>query len=316
MKQICKACYKPRIPDYCADCRRKLFNKARISASLSFPAPQREQLSILSSYNKERTFADIRLEYALKQKENELELAEGRGSHILKVVPTGSFQRLEQLPANEQLTMQIAEQVYNIYVAPNALAYLQDESPAYLTRRIDITDSNLYINKYSLPELFEKSGMEVNNSTAGIAELLKRYLAAYKPQIEHVFALCVFNYLFSCAGINLQQFSLVENADGEFILSPAYNLLCTALHDDRDDDPLQYRDGMAHLVEGGYAYLDFYSLATEIGIAPKRAERMLNGFLQNELQVEYLAGQSFLSEESKGEYIHLYKNRLLRFSRR
>jgi serine/threonine-protein kinase HipA len=288
-----------------------LFRKARIGCHLPFSAPERDQLDILSSYGAARELADIRLEFALQQNEDGLEPAERRGSHILKVIPTGSLQRLEQLPANEHLTMQLAVQVYNIYTAPSALIYLADESPAYLTRRIDISESQQYINKYKLPELFARHTDLSNNTISDIAALLRKYLAAYKPQIEQFFALSIFNYLFSCRAEALHQFSLVRTSEGEYVLSPAYNLLCTELHEHREKDVLSYLpSGDLFIREGGYVYTDLFSLGTEMGIVPKRVARILDRFLENEMVVEFMIAHSFLNEEGKGVYLELYRERL------
>jgi serine/threonine-protein kinase HipA len=317
MKAGCKGCFKPDIAEYCADCRAALFRKARVSCYLPFSVPERDQFDVLSSYGKDRKLRDIRLEIALQQNEDVLEPAEQRGSHILKVIPTGSFQRLEQLPANEHLTMQLAAQVYNIYIAPSAMAYLADESPSYLTRRIDISESQQYIEKYTLTELFAKHGELSFSTLADIAALLKKYLAAYKPQIEYFFSLCIFNHLFSCRGQALHQFSLVRTAEGEYVLSPAYNLLCTELHGYSDEDVLYHMpDGGPFLREGGYTYFDLRTFGTDIGIVPKRVDRILNRFLENEMVVEYMIANSFLSEESRGVYLGLYRDRLERLKRR
>jgi len=316
MKQICKGCFKPNILEYCSDCRKQLFNKGRVSSSLPFAMQERSQLSILSSYNKERTLKDIRIEYALLQREKELALVMEKGSHILKVAPTGILERLGQLPANEHLTMQIAAQVYNIYTAPNAAMVLGDNNIAYITRRFDITGSNTYIKKYILPELFAKSGLSYNG-IEDIAVLLQQYLAAYKPQVEHLFAICILNYLFSCHGQQLFQFSLIESSTGEYLLSPAYNLLCTELHENTQPDILYtLENGEPFIRAGGYTYTDFSTLASRIGILPKRAERILAIFTQHELIVDYLIGRSFLDEESKQLYGQLYHQRLDRLKMR
>ena len=289
----------------------QLFRKARVSCYLPFSLPERNQLDILSSYSK-KDLRDIRIEFALQQNDNQLEPVEQRGSHILKTIPTGSFQRLDQLPANEHLTMQIAAQIYNIYTAPSALAFLADETPAYLTRRIDISESHQYTDKYTLPKLFALHEDLNSNSLTDIGALLKRYLAAYKPQVEYFFSLCVFNYLFSCRGQSLHQFSLIKTAEGEYVISPAYNLLCTELHVHSDEDPLYYmQSGEPFLREGGYTRFDFYSFGIDIGMVPKRAERILNRFVENELLVEYMVANSFLGDEAKGVYLELYRGRLV-----
>lgn len=44
------------------------------------------------------------------------------------------------MPANEHLTMQIARQVYGLETAENALIFLRDGKPAYLTKRLGVRE--------------------------------------------------------------------------------------------------------------------------------------------------------------------------------
>ena len=46
--------------------------------------------------------------------------------------------KIDQVPANEHLTMQIAKQVFKLKVAENALIFFQNGEPAHLTKRFDI----------------------------------------------------------------------------------------------------------------------------------------------------------------------------------
>ena len=43
---------------------------------------------------------------------------------------------------------------------------------------------------------------------------------------------------------------------------------------------------------------------------PKRAQRILNRFVENELLVEYMVANSFLSDEGKTVYLEFYRERL------
>src|ERR1044072_7263809 len=107
MRQVCKGCFQPNVVGYCPGCRKSLFLSAKISPYLAVTLPSRDQRAVLASYNKEKSLTDVRIEYALQQNGNKLELTEETGTHILKPIPTGPYERLNQLPANEHLTMQI-----------------------------------------------------------------------------------------------------------------------------------------------------------------------------------------------------------------
>jgi serine/threonine-protein kinase HipA len=302
--------------EYCADCRRALFSRARVGTLLTFDVPERDQLSILSSYGRNRSLEEIRTEFALRQNGTRLELAEEAGSHILKIIPTGAFQRLDQLPANEHLTMQLAAQVYNIGVLPNATIYLYNGQNAYITRRLDLTQSTAYINKYPLNEIAANEERPVD-SVEDIAALLRQYIAAYKPQVEHLFAIAIFNYLFSNNSPAYYQLSLIETAAGEYLLSPAYNLLCTELHESKKAFTLYNGDyaSAEYVRNGAYSQTSFLVLAERIGIVEKRARRILARFMENELIVEQMVKHSFLDETARQEYIALYRSRLIGLKR-
>lgn len=310
MRQVCKGCFKPNVVEYCADCRRQLFSRARMGTLLPFDVPERDQLSILSSYGRGKNLMEIRNEYAVQQNGTKLELAE-HGSHILKTIPTGAFQRLNQLPANEHLTMQLASQVYNIDVVPNATIYLNNGQNAYITRKIELSGSSVYINKYPLINIAIEQEQLIG-SVEDLARLLQKYIAAYKPQVEHLFALAIFNYLFSNNSPAYYQLSLIETSAGEFLLSPAYNLVCTELHDRSRTIPLYNEDyASADLVKNGYySYASFLVLAEKISVVEKRARRILARFLENESVVEQIVKHSFLEETARQEYIDLYRTKL------
>lgn len=66
------------------------------------------------------------------------EVVESGGTHILKPVPRSGYMRLAgDVPANEALTMDIAQRVFRIQVARHELVRLADGELAYLTERFD-----------------------------------------------------------------------------------------------------------------------------------------------------------------------------------
>ena len=64
---------------------------------------------------------------------------EEQSQYILKPRPTG-YQLInhDYCAANENLTMQLASQIYGIETAPNALCFFRDGQMAYITRRFDV----------------------------------------------------------------------------------------------------------------------------------------------------------------------------------
>jgi serine/threonine-protein kinase HipA len=297
----CKGCLAANVPEYCADCRKALFDKAKVSSILPFKKPERNQLQVLASYNRRSRLEDIRLEYEVLQRGRELQLTNENGSHILKPAPTGSLTRLDQAPANEQLTMQLAR-IYNIHTLPSGLVNFPNGEFAYISRKIVTDPAGYSVYKYSLEELFLETVGRSYMTIEEIGKFLRNFIGAYIPQVEKLFELAIFNSLFRVHGLAISQMDLLETRAGEYLLSPAYNLICTELHEERAPDILYHVGDEPFIRAGGYTYPDFLELGRRLGMRQKRCERILDRFLQNKLVAEALISYSFLNPESKRMY--------------
>lgn len=69
--------------------------------------------------------------------------------------------------------------------------------------------------------------------------LIQKYVPAWRVEVEKFFSLVVFNYLFSNGDAHLKNFSLLESTNGDYLLSPAYDLINTKLHVDDTDFALE-----------------------------------------------------------------------------
>ena len=76
---------------------------------------------------------------------------------------------------------------------------------------------------------------EHNKEKAIFRSPVKKFVPAWRVEIEKYFSLVVFNYLFSNGDVHLKNFSLLESSNGDYLLSPVYNLVNTRLHvDDKE----------------------------------------------------------------------------------
>jgi serine/threonine-protein kinase HipA len=229
---------------------------------------------------------------------------------------------VSQVPANEHLTMQIAEQVFEIKTAPNALIFFKDNIPAYITKRFDIRDDgsrNRIEDFASLAQKTEENegkDFKYNFSYLEIAELIKKYVPAYMPELERFYSLVLFNYLFSNGDAHLKNFSLLETSSGDFLLAPAYDLVCTRIHIDDGDVALNeglYENDFKHpsyAKLGFYAYDDLYDFGLKIGLIESRIQKILFSFSINQEMVVTMINNSFLNIECKEKYKTLYLNKL------
>jgi len=279
------------------DAERFIENRKRISIS-----GVQEKLSILLDKNKLR-----------------LTEAEEQGTYILKPIPR-DIKYVDQVPANEHLTMQIARQVYGILTAENALIFFQDGSPAYITLRFDVRSDGGKFRKEDFASLAGKSGdsegpdFKYHYNYEELAGLIREYVPSWRVEIEKFFKLVVFNYLFSNGDAHLKNFALLETQSGDFVLSPAYDLLDTKIH---VDDPHFGLDGGLFAdtfrswkwkKNNAPSSLDFIEFAKRIGIQEKRVEPLLAPFLAKQPMVAELISRSFLAPKQKQSYL-LHYNR-------
>ena len=164
-----------------------------------------------------------------------------RSTYILKPAPWDkTLVERKQIPANENLTMQIASQVYGIVTAANGLCFTKDGQPVYITKRFDILPDGAKAPMDDFAALVGRNeqtdGLHFKYSGCyeDIAIALKANVAVWKFDMERFFELVVFNYIYGNGDDHLKNFSLIRLGD-DYRLSPAYDLLNTSLHVNGDD---------------------------------------------------------------------------------
>lgn len=314
---------------YSPGCLRNLFNGKKVNHVLPYEQPQQsEEVAEQFMENRKRiSISGAQEKLSLLLEKNVLRLTkEGeQGTYILKPIPR-DLKRVDQVPANEHLTMQIAKQVYSLNTAENAIIFFKNGSPAYITKRFDVKDYGIKWGKEDFATLAEKTKdnaganfkYEYSYEEAGL--LIHKFVSAWRIEIEKYFSLVVFNFLFSNGDAHLKNFSLLESTSGDYLLSPAYDLINTKLHVDDSDFALnkglfaddykseQYRES------GHPSKSDFIEFAKRIGVAENRVEKLLNPFLEKQPLMERLVSSSFLTDANKRWYLLMYntkKNHLI-----
>ena len=198
-------------------CLRKLFSGKKVSHVLPYNSPKTsdDNAAIFIENRKRISISGVQEKMSLLLDKNKLRLTkEGElGTYILKPIPV-DLKKVSQVPANEHLTMQIARQVYAINTAENALIFFKTGEPAYITKRFDVKQDGTKWGKEDFATLAGKTtenagaNFKYDYSYEALAELLKRYVPSYVIEIEKLFNLIVFNYLFSCA---CQEFLFTRN---------------------------------------------------------------------------------------------------------
>jgi serine/threonine-protein kinase HipA len=143
---------------------------------------------------------------------------------------------------------------------------------------------------------------------------LKQFCKAYPVEIEKLFARIVFNYVFSNGDAHLKNFSLFESEFDDYILTPAYDVICTSLHFPEEGrtalDLFDTFETESFRQNAFYKRPDFLKLAECYGMNGTRAERCLRQFADSETAVVGLIERSFLSEMAKVDFQDRFRDRL------
>jgi serine/threonine-protein kinase HipA len=321
----CSGCYMENTEGYCSSCRKKLFDGKKVSNVLLFDTPRADNLTAYQEQTKRLSISGVQLKYSLKLIGKELVLTDSGGEYILKPIPPSMLIALpDQAPENEHLTMQIANQLFKIPVADNALIYFKDGAPAYITRRFDIKPDK---TKYLQEDFAQISGntkkskgdnYKYEGTYEDIGKLIKSNVAAYRPITESFFKVVLFNYIFSNGDAHLKNFSLIQTDFGDYTLSKAYDLMCTVLHTSLEGDTaLDLYTGDIESVfykkHGFFGRMNFETLAEKIGLIPLRAMKIIDSLLGKENEVLAMINGSLLNEQTKHKYINAYLDKIKRF---
>lgn len=313
---------------YSPSCLRKMFDGRRVSHIIDLSLDGNAD-NIAAAINKiSISGAQEKLSAVVDKGHIILTPPQQQGRYIIKPIPDYKHLRFRNnIPANEHLTMQIASQVYGIKTAENALAFFADGQMVYITKRFDYDENGLKIRQDDFASISGKtdrnSGKDYKYTGCyeDIARLLKQNVPAWQVEMSRYFSLVVFNYIFSNGDAHLKNFSLRETPNGDYILSPAYDLMNTSIHIDDGDFALQ--DGLIPKSEYSDTYTnsghpckdDFITFGKRIGVLPKKLHSIIELFATEQPQVLQLIERSFLDEKVKRMYRQSYLERLRRFQR-
>jgi serine/threonine-protein kinase HipA len=309
---------------YSPTCLRNMFNNKKVSHILKYDAPQANEVDAekFMENRKRISISGVQEKMSLLLSKNILRLTENgeQGTYILKPIPR-DLKKVDQVPANEHLTMQIASKVFGINTAQNAMIFFKNGSPAYITKRFDVKQDG---SKWGKEDFATLAGRTKDNAGADFkytysyeaaAAIIRQYVPAWRVEIEKFFIIVVFNYLFLNGDAHLKNFSLLESETGDYLLSPAYDLINTRLHVDDTDFALD-----KGLFEDNYqsetfkktfhrGKQDFEEFAKRIGVSENRIEKLLEPFLMKQKTVETLVNSSFLNTPNKRGYLMDYSSR-------
>lgn len=303
----CLYCYKALNEDeqdFHTSCAKKMFGTKQ-APIIDFNLKQLEELAkqiVIKSVAV--TGVQPKLSLEIEKHKNELSkltVVGLHGNYILKPPST----EYKELPQNEDVTMHLASLV-KIKTAQHSLIRLHSGELAYLTKRFDRNKKDK-IAVEDFCQLTENlTEHKYRSSIEKVAKATQKFTINKGFEALRLFELVLFCYLTGNADMHLKNFALVENALGEFELSPAYDLLNTALviADDKEETALTINGKKSKLRKK-----DFDALAISMNINTKvlgsiyaKFEKVLPSW------IEFIK-QSFLSKAMQKNYIELIKTK-------
>lgn len=206
--------------------------------------------------------------------------------------------RFANLPENEDLTMHLAEAA-GIKTVPHSLIRFADGELCYITRRIDRTKKGDKIAMEDMCQLSERlTEDKYKGSYERIAKLIREYSSAPLLDIINFWEVVVFSWLTGNADMHLKNFSLFR-PKGVYMLTPAYDLLTTAIVMPEDDDELALTlNGKKKNIKRD----DFEKAMWDNGMDDKAITNLFNKFEKALPKWFSIIEESFLPTEQQTKY--------------
>ena len=303
---------------YSRTCLKRVFQGKAVHHVLPYdsPASNPETDELFEQNRKRMSISGVQEKFSVLLEKNKLRLMnEGeRGTYILKPIP-GMGKKPDQMPANENLTMQIARQIYGIETAENALIFFKNGSPAYITKRFDVKEDGTKLAQEDFASLAGRTPQthgehyKYLGNYLELFQIMQEHLPTYKLEAPKLLKILLFNYLFSNGDAHFKNFSILETSMGDYRLSPAYDLLNTRIHiEDKDfalDDGLLPRS-----IANGKVGIQFAKLAEHAGISEKTFKGIMELMVSKSILVNKMITASFLNDVTKRNYEQSYQGRL------
>ena len=303
----CHGCLKDNVDGFCSACENKLFDRSKVPTILNFDWDDIKD-KILGS-QAIFSISGVQIKALIGRDKNKL-LAPNRDIESMYIVkPFLDSRRKLHLdsPANEHLTMQMANQLFNIPTAACAYMHFADDEPVYLTRRFDRNQKGEKLRQEDFVSILNVSASDkYYKYTSSSYEDVGLKLNPI-DRIKFI-RLLIFNFLSGNGDVHLKNISMLESVDGDMILSPAYDLMNTKLHIDDSYIALNLFAEMERTkekhFENTYPYTikDFIELGSRLEIKTRLLDKIIEQNREKENDMIKFIDRSFLSDEGKQKY--------------
>lgn len=295
--------------DFHHSCAKKIFGQP-VSPDLPYSENDLESLAkqvIQSQTSVPGVQAKLSLQISESDKKdttNKFTIVGLWGGYILKP-PTQNY---PQLPEVEDLTMHLA-QIARIKTAPHSLIRLKSGNLAYITRRIDRTKKDKLAME-DMCQLTERLTEEkYHGSYEQIGKAIQKYSVTPGLDVVNFFEVVLFSFLTGNADMHLKNFSLLEQPGLGMTLSPAYDLVNTALVNPADNEDLALTlNGKKKKIQ----MHDFESAMNNLKLDAKQQKNIFRKMSVAFPKWKKFIQLSFLNNEFKKNYTAIVNERIKR----
>ena len=216
--------------------------------------------------------------------------------------------RYRCLPEIEDLTMHLAEAA-KIAVVPHGLIRFADGELCYITRRIDRLDDGTKVPMEDMCQLSERlTEYKYKGSYEQVAKLIKKYSSFSQLDLVNYWEVVIFSWITGNADMHLKNFSLYNNRQLGYGLTPAYDLLCTkiVMPEDTEELALTLNGRKRKILKS-----DFIKVMTASGLNEKVINNIAKKFRRSIVKWLDLIDASFLPDSMKKEYKKLILSRVM-----
>jgi serine/threonine-protein kinase HipA len=302
----CLLCYKPLNKneiDYHQKCISKVFGLKQI------PLIDIDEKK-LSNYAKEIVGASTaitgvqpKLSLWLEESKKNIRftIVDDKSNYIIKP----QSETYISLPENEDLCMHLATE-FGIKTATHGLIRLPSGKPAYITKRFERNGKN----KLACEDLCQLTETLTEHKYRGSYEKTGKIIHQYSSQpgldMLRYFELVLFSFISGNADMHLKNFSMLEGENGIFTLSPAYDLVSTALVIKKEPEQMSLTiNGKRNKI----SKKDFNVLGENLSLNEKQILNCYETFLKKLDTAIWWIENSFLPQEQKTIFKTLVSNR-------
>lgn len=236
----------------------------------------------------------------LNKKTRQIEIAQGKGTHILKP----DIVEYPQITLVENLCMDMAEKM-EMDVPPHAVLPMADGTPAYLINRFDSLPKGERLHKEDMAQLLQVATDEkYNGSLEKVGKAIRAHATNVFLELINFYERIIFNFLIGNGDMHLKNWALVEKGN-DIKLAPCYDFVSSRLFIPREDESALAINGKKNKL----TRLDFDKLAQNLELEEKSVENIFEKLKEIRPTIISMIQGSDLSAYLKNDWVTLVKAR-------